>query len=173
MKFLGHVVSGQGVSPDPEKVAVVQEWSSPTTAKQVHSFLGFIGYYRRFIKDFSKIAKPLHELLVGRECKQRGGSPPINWTDECGTAFQLLKQELLKAPILAYGDFALPFNLYTDASHVGLGAVLAQEQNGQEKVIAYASLSLCPAEHNASNYSLFKLELLAMKWAVVEKFKDL
>ena len=172
VKFLGHVVSGHGVSPDPEKVAAVQEWNTPTTAKQVHSFLGFVGYYRRFIKDFSKIAKPLHELLVGRGRKQRGGSLPINWTNECETAFQLLKRELLQAPILAYADFTRPFTLYTDASNQGLGAVLAQEQNGQEKVIAYASRSLRPAERNDSNYSSFKLELLAMKWAVVEKFKD-
>lgn len=172
VKFLGHVVSGQGVSPDPEKVTAVQEWNPPTTAKQVHSFLGFVGYYRRFIKDFAKIAKPLHELLVGRSRRQRGGSPPINWTNECEAAFQSLKQELLKAPILAYADFTRPFTLYTDASHLGLGAVLAQEQDGQEKVIAYASRSLRPAERNDSNYSSFKLELLAMKWAIVEKFKD-
>lgn len=86
------------------------------------------------------------------------------------TAFQLLKQELLKAPILAYADFTRSFTLYTDASN--LGFVLVQEQDGQEKVMAYASRSLCPAECNDTNYCSFKLELLAMKWVTVEKFKD-
>ncbi len=172
VKFLGHCVSASGVSVDPEKVSVVQGWSAPKTVRQVRSFLGFVGYYRRFIKDFSKIAKPLNQLLVVSGRPRGRGSPPVAWDSTCDVAFQRLKQELLQAPILAYADFTQPFFLYTDASNLGLGAVLAQRQQGVERVIAYASRSLHPAERNDSNYSSFKLELLAMKWAMSEKFKD-
>ena len=172
VKFLGHQVCSQGVAPDPEKTAAVQNWATPATIKQVRSFLGFVGYYRRFIKDFSKIAKPLNELLRGTGRGRRRHSHSIHWTEECEMAFKQLKQELLQAPILAYADYTQPFILYTDASNLGLGAVLAQEQEGMEKVIAYASRSLHPTERNDANYSSFKLELLALKWAMGEKFKD-
>lgn len=172
VKFLGHCVSKEVVAPDPDKVSAVQEWPPPKTVRQVRSFLGFVGYYRRFIKGFSKIAKPLNELLVGTGCPQRRGSTPIQWQADCAAAFQRLKQELLQAPILVYADYTQPFTVYTDASNSGLGAVLAQQQGGVERIIAYASRSLHPAERNDANYSSFKLELLAMKWAVSEKFKD-
>ena len=124
VKFLGHCVSSKGVFPDPEKVAV-QEAQPPTTVRQVRSFLGFAGYYRRFIKGFSNIAKLLNELLVGTGPPRGRQSPPIVWSPECTAAFQRLKQELLQAPILAYADFTKPFILYTNASNCGLGAVLA------------------------------------------------
>ena len=117
VKFLGHCVSSKGISPDPEKVSAVQDWAPPTTIRQVRSFLGFVGYYRRFIKDFSKIAKPLNELLVGRSRGQ--GSPSVAWSPECDIAFRRLKQELLQSPILANADFSQPFILYTDASNAG------------------------------------------------------
>lgn len=172
VKFLGHLVSAEGVAPDPQKVAAVHDWEPPTTVRQVRSFLGFVGYYRRFINGFSKIARPLNELLLGTGHRRGRSSPSINWTPECEAAFQCLKQELLQAPILAYADFSSPFVLYIDASSGGLGAVLAQQQGGLERVIAYASRSLHPAERNDANYSSFKLELLALKWAVAEKFKD-
>ncbi|KAG5284705.1 hypothetical protein AALO_G00029590 [Alosa alosa] len=82
VKFLGHCVSNKGVSPDPDKVSTVQEWQPPKTVRQVRAFLGFVGYYRRFIKDFSKIAKPLNGLLTGTGRPQRRGSPPIQWNDD-------------------------------------------------------------------------------------------
>lgn len=172
VQFLGHRVSAAGISPDPEKVTAVQGWEPPRTVRQVRSFLGFVGYYRRFIKGFSGLAKPLNQLLAGTKRARGKGSSMVQWDSACETAFQSLKQELLRAPILAYADFTRPFLLYTDASNAGLGAVLAQEQQGVEKVIAYASRSLHPAERNAANYSSFKIELLAMKWAMAEKFKD-
>lgn len=172
VKLLGHKVSSQGVAPDPEKVIAVQNWDTPTTVRQVRSFLGFVGYYRQFIKDFSKIAKPLNELLRGTGRSRGRHSHPIQWTEESETAFKQLKQNLVQAPILAYADYTQPFVVYTDVSNCGLGAVLAQEQDGLERVIAYASRSLHPSERNDANYSSFKLELLAMKWAIVEKFKD-
>lgn len=167
--YLGHIVSSQGVATDPDKAAVVRDWAPPITVKQVRSFLGFAGYYRRFIQGFSKIAAPLHQLLQGQANRP---SASIHWTTDCQAAFDKLKQALLSAPILAYADFHLPFRLYTDASLDGLGAVLSQVQDGKERVIAYASRSLHPAERNDQNYSSFKLELLALKWAVTEKFKD-
>lgn len=91
---------------------------------------------------------------------------------ECQTSFDQIKTALTQTPILAYADYSLPFIVYTNASNQGLGAVLAQVQHGQEQVIAYACSSLHPTERNDANYSSFKLELLALKWAVTEKFKD-
>ncbi|XP_062374615.1 uncharacterized protein LOC134062574 isoform X2 [Sardina pilchardus] len=169
VKYLGHVVSQKGVAVDPEKTAVVQDWPIPTTVKEVRAFLGFAGYYRRFVSGFSKIALPLNNLLQGTGGKKTAA---ITWTPACQGAFETLKGALLQAPILAYADFKAPFRLYTDASFQGLGAVLAQMQEGTERVIAYASRSLHPAERNDKNYSSFKLEFLALKWAVTEKFKD-
>lgn len=103
----------------------VQEWQRPQTVRQVQAFLGFVGYYRRFIKDYTKIARPLNALLVGNGCPRGRGSPPVAWSPECDAAFQRFKRELLQAPFLAYADFSQPFVLYTDASNSGLGAVLA------------------------------------------------
>lgn len=169
--YLGHVISRDGISTDPEKTVVVENWPTPSTVKQVRSFLGFVGYYRRFVKGFSKIAAPLNALLVGSACMRRGNAA-IDWTPDCQMAFDSLKTALVSAPILAYADFSKPFHLYTDASLGGLGAVLAQLQDGRERVVAYASRSLNPTERNDQNYSSFKLEFLALKWAVTEKFKD-
>lgn len=169
VRYLGHIVGQQGVSVDPEKTAAVREWEVPTTVRGVRSFLGFAGYYRRFVPGFSKIAGPLNNLLKGSKGAK---TAKVTWTDDCQAAFERLKEALLQAPILAYADFQAPFRLCIDASLQGLGAVLAQVQEGRERVIAYASRSLHPAERNDQNYSSFKLELLALKWAVTEKFKD-
>ncbi|KAL7852896.1 hypothetical protein SRHO_G00186810 [Serrasalmus rhombeus] len=171
VRFLGHVVDGRGVRPDPDKVSAVQQYTVPSTVRQVRAFLGLAGYYRRFIPGFSKIAAPLNRLLCGVPAS-RARTRRVEWTQECQEAFEALKAVLTQAPILAYADFSLPFVVYTDASNQGLGAVLAQVQDGRERVIAYASRSLHPSEQNDSNYSSFKLELLALKWAVTEKFKD-
>ncbi|XP_042563837.1 uncharacterized protein LOC122132932 isoform X2 [Clupea harengus] len=169
VQYLGHVVSQGGVATDPQKTEAVQDWPVPTTVREVRSFLGFVGYYRRFVPSFARKAGPLHALLRGT-----GGSKTklVDWTPECGKAFEDLKEALLRAPVLAYADFGLPFRVYTDASLHGLGAVLAQVQEGRERVIAYASRGLHDAERNDQHYSAFKLELLALKWAVTEKFKD-
>lgn len=172
VKFLGHVVDQRGVMPDPEKVSAVVDWPVPTTAKELKAFLGLAGYYRRFVPGFAKVARPLNSLLVGIPNDKHLGSRPLSWSAEAQTAFGNLKRILTEAPVLAYDDFSKPFSLYTDASHQGLGAVLAQVQEGKERVIAYASRSLHPTERNDANYSSFKLELLALKWAIAEKFKD-
>lgn len=108
VKYLGHVVSQQGVATDPEKTEAVGEWPTPTTVREVRSFLGFVGYHRRFIAELAKVAAPLHGLLQGT-----GGAKTarVAWTAECEGAFQGLKQALLQAPVLAFADFSLPFRL--------------------------------------------------------------
>lgn len=169
VNYLGHVVSKEGVATDPEKTIAVQRWKPPTTVREVRSFLGLAGYYRRFIPGFSRVAAPLHALTTGTATQK---DRPVQWTEGCQVAFDKLKRALVSPPVLAYADFSRPFHLYTDASLDGLGAVLSQVQEGRERVIAYASRSLLPTERNDKNYSSFKLELLALKWAVTEKFKD-
>src|SRR4029434_9360753 len=139
------------------------------------SFLGFCGYYRRFVEHFSRIAGPLHDLV--NLCLNSGPPSKVNqlmcslWTSECQTSFDVLKQRLTSAPILGFADFTHPFIVETDASNQGLGAVLYQQQGGKRRVIAYGSRRLRNAERNDRNYSSMKLELLAMKWAVTDKFR--
>lgn len=154
--YLGHIISEAGVATDPAKTAAVRDWPVTMTVKEVKSFLGFAGYYRRFIPAFSKIAGPLHALTHGTTAHGKR-SAPIGWSPGCQQAFDHLKEALLNAPVLAYADFPLLFRLYTDGSFEGLGAVLTQVQGTKERVIAYASRSLHPAERNVQNYSSFKL----------------
>lgn len=173
VQYLGHLVSREGVSTDPAKVSAVAKWPRPTTVSELRSFLGFAGYYRRFVEGFSKLAAPLNRLgaELGGTKTRKGQGPRLDgvWTDVCENSFQDLKQRLVSAPTLAFADFNLPFILEVDASHIGLGAVLSQEQQGRIRPIAYASRSLSPAE---KNYSSMKLEFLGMKWAMTEKFRE-
>lgn len=177
VKYLGHVVSASGVATDPDKVKAVAEWKQPATTKELRSFLGFASYYRRFVEGFAKIATPLHRLVAQVETgsnrsKSRANALGDGWTPECQQSFQTLKSRLISAPVLAYADFTKPFVLEVDASLAGLGAVLAQEQDGRRKPIAFASRGLRPTERNMSNYSSRKLELLAFKWAITSKFRE-
>ncbi|KAI5626698.1 hypothetical protein C0J50_13742 [Silurus asotus] len=175
VRFLGHQVSAQGISPDPDKVAAVSDWKTPETVKELRSFLGFCSYYRKFIEGFSRIAGPLHDLVNAclREGRYAKGSRYFStlWSNECEQAFNNLKKELTTAPVLGFADFTCPFIIETDASQNGLGAILYQKQGDKKRVIAYASRRLRNAERNDRNYSSMKLELLALKWAVVEKFR--
>lgn len=178
VKYLGHIVSAAGVATDPDKIIVVSQWKRPTTAKELQSFLGFASYYRRFVEGFSKLAAPLHRLVadvIGSKHKPKGhGKCSIveKWNEECEQGFQSLKERLVSAPVLGYADFVKPFVLEIDASHAGLGAVLSQDQEGQRRPIAFASRGLRRSERNMSNYSSRKLELLALKWAVTDKFRE-
>lgn len=142
--------------------------------EKLRSFVGLCSYYRKLIEGFSRIAGPLHDL-VNLCLKQQGTVKKPKfcslWSSECQSAFELLKEKLTSAPILGYADFTLPFIVETDASSEGLGAVLSQQQGDGKRVIAYASRRLCHAEKNDRNYSSMKLELLALKWAVSEKFR--
>uniref|UniRef100_A0A3B1JJS8 Gypsy retrotransposon integrase-like protein 1 n=1 Tax=Astyanax mexicanus TaxID=7994 RepID=A0A3B1JJS8_ASTMX len=175
VRYLGHVISASGVATDPDKITAVSEWKRPTTVKELRSFLGFASYYRRFVDKFAKYAAPLHQLVGAlQKTKSKPGVKFLqgHWSDKCEEAFNLLKDKLVTAPVLAYADFAKPFLLEVDASHMGLGAVLSQEQEGKRRPVAYASRGLHPTERNMSNYSSMKLELLGLKWAVTEKFRE-
>lgn len=163
LKYLGHVVSKQGISPDPEKVTVLKSWPSPKSVEELRSFLGFVGYYRRFCKDFSRVAKPLHEMLGNK------AASGFQWTSEHETAFRRLISQCAEAPVLAYADFKKPFSIHVDASRDGLGAVLYQTIDGVERPVAFASRSVSKTE---KNYPAHRLEFLAMKWAITDKFAD-
>ena len=171
IEYLGHVVSGKGISTNPKKIEAVSKWPTPRTVYDVRSFLGFVGYYRRFIKNFSRITKPIREVITGLEnqSKRAAKKTYIEWTDAADTAFEHLKAMCVSTPILAYPNYQLPFTLHTDSSTDGLGAVLYQKQDGKMRVIAYASRSVSKAE---ANYPAHKLEFLALKWAVCEKFHE-
>ena len=114
--FLGHVILGEGVAVDPTKVLSVTEWLAPTSVSEIRSFLGLAGYYRRFIENFSKIVKPMIELLK-KDTK-------FKWTEECEASFQELKKHLTTAPVLILPDIRKVFQVYCDASRLGLGGVL-------------------------------------------------
>ena len=149
--FLGHIINGEGISVDTQKIRAIVDWQQPKTVFEVRSFLGLAGYYRRFVKDFSKIAVPLTELTRKKE--------PFVWTEKREQSFQELKKRLISAPILVLPEGIDGFAIYSDASHQGLGCVLMQ--NG--RVIAYASRQLKPHE---KNYPTHDLELAAVIFAL-------
>ena len=127
VKYLGHVDSQNGVETDPDKISALSSWPASTNIKALRSYLGFTGYYRRFIKDYVKIVKPLNDLLVGHPTqkpvskKKQKKSVPWEWGEAQQVAFKTLKEKLSSPPILAYADFSKPFVLHTDAYGEGLG----------------------------------------------------
>ncbi|KAK3768943.1 hypothetical protein RRG08_060379 [Elysia crispata] len=168
--FLGHVLTRDGLKTDLEKISAFKNFPQPTTVRDVRAFLGLTGYYRRFGENFASLAKPLHHLLVTPYKGDRNSK--VSWTAECQESFDNIKSALTTAPLLGYTDFHKPFILEVDASHSGLGAVLSLTQNGRPRVIAYASRGLRKTERNMKIYSSMKLEMLALKWAVVDKFRS-
>ncbi|KAK8777518.1 hypothetical protein V5799_029140 [Amblyomma americanum] len=157
--FLGHIVSKEGVRPDPQKTAAIEQFQPPADKKAVRRFLGLCAYYRRFVKNFSRIAEPLTQLTKA--------DVPFKWEAPQAEAFKELQRRLQSPPILAHFDENADTEVHTDASSVGLGAVLVQKSDGLEKVIAYASRSLSKAE---ANYSTTEKECLAIIWAT-SKFR--
>ena len=152
VEFLGHIVSAEGVQTDPSKTEKVAQWPTPTSRREVQQFLGLANYYRRFVKDFAAIAKPLHRLTEK--------TVKFKWTNECQTAFEEIRRRLVTAPILAFPDYERAFILDTDASDIGIGAVLSQvQEDGSERVIAYASRVLTRPERR---YCVTRRELLAV-----------
>jgi ribonuclease HI len=151
VKFLGHTISQDGISVDPRKVQEVMDWKPPRSVHQIRSFLGLSGYYRRFIPDFSRIAKPMTELL------KKGVK--FVWSEACEKAFHTLRKYLTSAPVLVQLDNSKPFEVFCDASGTGLGCVLMQEG----RVIAYASRALRPHE---IYYPTHDLELAAVVHAL-------
>ncbi|GJW85766.1 putative reverse transcriptase domain-containing protein [Tanacetum coccineum] len=151
VQFLGHVIDSQGIHVDPAKIESIKDWASPKSPTEIRQFLGLAGYYRRFIEGFSKIAKPMTKLTQKKV--------KFEWGDKQETAFQLLKQKLCSAPILALPEGSEDFIVYCDASIKGLGAVLMQ----REKVIAYASRQL---KIHEKNYTTHDLELGAVVFSL-------
>jgi len=152
IQFLGHVISGQGIQPDPAKIEKIINLNAPFNVKQLRTVLGLFSYYRRFVKNYSKLVAPLNDLLKK--------DVPYNWTKQHQEIFEILKEKLTTAPILSYPDFNQSFILSTDASTTGLGAVLSQKDSeGREHPIWYASRTLSPAE---KNYHITEQEALAV-----------
>src|ERR1700729_1521302 len=151
VKYLGHLISEDGVKTDPEKTEAIQNWPIPKNKHEIRSFLGLCTYYRRFIKSFADIARPLHKLTENNNS--------YDWTEECEMAFEKLKAALCNPPVLSYPEPAQMFIVDTDASNSSIGGILSQIQNGQEKVIAYFSKVLSKPERN---YCVTRKELLAI-----------
>ena len=175
IKYLGVIVSADGIRTDPEKVSAVQNWPQIKGIKDLRKFLGFTSYYRKFLKDYAQVCKPLNDLLVGHHTNKKGAKSkkkkpaPWKWGEQEQRAVDTIIEKLTNPPVLAYADFSLPFILNIDASGTGLGAVLYQKQDGRERVIAYASRSLRNPERS---YPAHKREFLALKWAITDKFHD-
>ncbi|CAN6566312.1 unnamed protein product [Malus baccata var. baccata] len=156
----GHIISEKGIEVDKSKIDLVRHLPSPTSVREVRSFLGHAGFYRRFIKDFSKIAQPLCRLLQKEVA--------FEFTKECTESFNQLKELLTTAPIIVPPDWSLPFELMCDASDYALGAVLGQRKDKRPHVIYYASRTLNDAQ---LNYSTMEKELLAVVFAL-DKFRS-
>lgn len=154
VQYLGHTLTTDGLKPNNDKIKVVLDYPIPQTQTEIKRFLGFIGYYRRFVKDFSKITQPL------TACLKKGKKVVIDSKYE--EAFQKCKELLVNAPILQFPDMSKPFVLTTDASEVAIGAVLSQGSIGSDKPVAYASRTLTETERR---YSTIERELLAIVWA--------
>ena len=150
MPFLGHIVGRRGLECDPTKIEDVKLWPVPDCLKSVRQFLGFVGYYRRFIPRFADVATPL-VYLTGKDV-------PFVWDSSCSAAFRELRAALIDAPILAFPTETGQYILDTDASNFGLGGVLSQIQNDQERVVAYCSRALRPSQRR---YCTTKREMLA------------
>jgi hypothetical protein len=154
LSYLGHIVTTNGVKPDEKKIAAVIDFPMPKSQKDIKSSLGLAGYYRRFIDNFSAIARPLTDLLKKDQLWKCG--------EKEQSSFDMLKSRLTKAPLLQYPDFNRPFIVTTDASGYAIGAILSQGKLGSDKPIAYASRTLNGAE---VNYATVEKELLAIVWA--------
>ena len=186
--YLGRIINADGYRIDPKGIKPILElkkWK-PESLGDVHQLLGLLGYFRRYIQDFSRIAKPIYDLtkvdkLQSEETTQaqkrdrkHGQAPsslPVKWEGIHSRALDSLVDCLIRPPVMAYPVFSKPFVLHTDASQEGLGAVLYQKQEQRMRVIRYASRTLSPAERNYHLYS-GKLEFLAPKWAITEQFRD-
>lgn len=167
VEYLGHVISGEGIRTSPDKIDKVRNWPSPVNAENLRSFLGLSGYYRRFIRGYAEIVAPLEKLCMGTAKKKGAHQVEWLWTAEHEEIFQKLKWCLTHAPVLAFPTSTGRFILDTDASHDAIGAVLSQEQDGEERVIAYASHKFSKCERA---YCITRKELLAV-YKYVRHFK--
>ena len=166
--FLGHKVSEEGMKPRDEGLRGIAEMAPPWNYTEIRRFLGATGFFRRFIKNYTCIARPLNDLLEGKASKWK--TQPVDLSPEAVEAFNLLKTKCVTTPVLAFANFEKSFLLETDASLCGLGAILSQKQDdGKYHPVAYASWELKGGE---KKYHSSKLEFLALKWAVTDQFKE-
>ena len=158
LECLGHMVSENILQPCPDKFIAIRNAERPRTKKQVRSFLGLVGFYRAFIQNFAEIAAPLTELT-----KKGQRNNEVKWEEAQEKAFEQLRKALINQRILKMADLSKPFILQVDASDLGLGAVLLQEDNGKKSPVAYASRKLKQSERA---YAVIEKECLALVWAV-------
>ena len=155
---LGDLVSSKGVRPDPEKVRTIVEWPVPRNVKELRQFLGLAAYLHKYSKDYAVFARTLTQLLH-KEAEWQ-------WDDECKAAFASLKRSLVEAPVLMIADHSKPFHVVCDASDFAIGSALMQlGDDAKERVVAYQSRQLKPAERN---YPVHDKELLSMKYALAK-----
>ena len=194
VRYLGRLVSKNGYRPDPKDSVVLEKFRCPPkTIGELRSLLGFLGYYRSFVMDFAKVMKPLYDLLkhqgterevIAKKSSKNSGEKGrkktgqrydsrsvIKWDEKLQKILDGMIDYLKSPEVIAYPDFNLPFYMTCDACKDGLGAVLYQKQNGENRVISYASRTLTDTERNYHLHS-GKLEFLALKWSITEKFHD-
>ena len=160
VEYLGHIVSREGLRKPPQYLDKVNEFPMPTTVRQLREFLGLVNFQRKFVANFSSLQKPLSEKLVGR------GSRKLKWTRDMEAAFLTLKEKIKEDLLLSFPDFsagASPLELFVDASDIGAGACLTQQQDGDVRVIAFASMTFNVAERR---YSVIEKELAGLRWGV-------
>ena len=168
INYLAHQVSKQGVQPSNTNLKAIGKCALPQTYTEIRAFLGLVGHYRQFIKGFAWIAQPLNEHLVGEGASRK--SKWVSLSQEALEAFWVLKQVCMNSPVLAFADYTKDFLLKMDAPKEGLGAVFSQKQeDGWFHPVAYSSWALTTHE---MSYCSTKLEFLALKWAVMENFKE-
>lgn len=155
IEFLGHTISARGVSCTDDKIKAIAQFPVPKNSTDVRSFVGLVNFYRTHVKKLAEIQRPLNRLM--------GAKATWEWTAEHQRSFEMMKQALTTAPVLGLPDYSLPFWLTTDASNYGVGAILSQVQNDEERVIGYYSRCLNPAE---MNYGITEKEALAMVSAI-------
>ena len=166
--YLVHWVSKEGVQPSDLNLKAMAECAQPQTYTEVHAFLGLVGHYQQFIKGFTYITQLLNNHLTGEEASRK--SEWVLLSEDALKAFKALEQACMTAPILAFTDYTKQFLLETNASKDRLRAVLSQKQtDGQYHPVAYGSRALMP---HKKNYHLTKLEFLALKWVIMEHFKE-
>ena len=181
VRYLGRLISSNGYRPDPEETAALEKFREPPqTIGELRSLLGFLGYYRTYVKGFASLVKPMYDLLKGKISGGKDGKKAgqcynskekVQWTDDLQKVLDQLLDYLKSPEVIAYPDYDLPFFLTTDASGYGLGSVLYQNQGGVDRIIGFASRTLSDSEKRYHFHS-GKMEFLALKWAVTERFKD-
>ena len=164
--FLDHKISADRMKPGTANLKALAEMARPKMYTEIWRFTGMTGFFRQFIKGYSRIAKPLNDLLEGEASKLK--NEELELTPEAFKAFEELKMRCMTVPVLVFADFKKPFRLETDASKEGLGAILLQESNdGQYHLVAFASRELRGGE---PKYHSSKLKFLALKWAITKQF---